>query len=119
MWANRMAIDFSEIYKGPLRPAEDLFGWKQLGHKVPEMMAIRDALSKRGKNAVNKDDVLKQIEIAMDIGCNPEVWKLSLAFYKHFPSVKFLFNWRWLIAFMECQYSPLMRIIKLGYEQYR
>ena len=114
-----MTINFSDIYRGPLKPAEDLFGWKQLGHKVPEMMAIRDALSKSGKNAVNKDDVLKQIDIATDIGCNPEVWKLSLAFYKYYPSVKFLLDRRWLVAFMRCQYSPMMRIVKLGYEQYR
>ncbi len=119
MWANRIGIDFSDIYKGSLKPAEDLFGWKQLGHKVPEMMAIRDALSKMGKKAVNKDDVLKQIGIAIDIGCNPEVWKLSLSFYKHYPSIKFLFDWRWLSAFVRCQYSPIMRVIKLGYEQYR
>lgn len=119
MWANRMAIDFSEVYKGSLKPAEDLFGWKQLGHKVPEMMAIRDALSKAGRKAVNKEEVLKQIKVAIDIGCNPEVWKLSLALYKHYPSIKFFFDWRWLVAFMRCQYSPMMRIIKLGFEQYR
>lgn len=119
MWANRMAIDFSDVYNGSLKPAEDLFGWKQLGHKVPEMMAIRDALSKAGRKATNKDDVLKQIEVAVDIGCNPEVWKLSLALYKHYPSMQFLLDWRWLVAFMRCQYSPLMRIIKLGFEKYR
>lgn len=119
MWAGRLKIPFSEVYNGPLEPLDDLAGWHHLGHMVPEMMSLRGYLRKRNYDKAPEKVVREHTSIAKEIGCDPEVWKLTLALWKHY-------GWRlrdsqidWLLAFIHCQYTFVMRVFKLLVEEYR
>jgi len=119
MWAGRLKISFSDVYNGPLQPLDDLAGWHHLGHMVPEMMSLRGSLSKGNYEEAPEKVVREFISIAKEIGCDPEVWKLTLALWKHY-------RWRiqdsqidWLLAFMRCQHTFIMRVFKLLFEEYR
>jgi len=119
MWAGRLKITFNEVYNGPLEPLDDLAGWHHLGHMVPEMMSLRSSLRKGNYSEAPENQVREHILIAKEIGCDPEVWKLTLALWKHY-------GWRvrdsqfdWIRAFIRCQYTFMMRIFKLFSEEYR
>jgi hypothetical protein len=119
MWAGRLQIPFSEVYDGSLQPLEDLAGWHHLGHMVPEMMSLRGSLRKGNYDEASEKLVREHIAIAKEIGCDSEVWKLTLALWKHY-------GWRlrdsqidWILAFARCQYTLIMRVFKLLAEEYR
>lgn len=120
MWASRMHVDFNDIYYGTLKPPIDLIGWKRLGHKIQEMMATRDELVRLKRQAkVSKKEILRLIETAEDMGSNPEVWKLILTYSQYNNLSMILTKPVWLRAFLECEYTLVMRVLKLVFINYR
>ena len=119
MWAGRLKIPFNEVYHGSLDPLEDLAGWHHLGHMVPEMMSLRGSLLAERYHEAPADVVREHISIAKEIGCDPEVWKLTLALWKHHGWSFRDSQVKWLLAFARCQYASVMRIFKLLAEEYR
>jgi len=119
IWANRMEIPFEEVYNGPLQPLDDWFGFRHLGHAVVEMMAVRDSFWRSDTPLSDEIGLRNYIHKAIDIGCLPEVWKLTLTLRKHFGT-KFSENlFLWLIPFLQCEYSLSMRLFKLRNEEHR
>jgi hypothetical protein len=119
MWSDRLDIPFNSVYSGDLQPLDDLSGWSHLGHMVPEMMSLRRSLLKGHYTEAPVDDIVDCIRIAQDIGCYPEVWKLSLSKWRHY-------GWRFgdsiiscIRAFFHCHYTFTMRVFKLLFEEYR
>lgn len=119
MWTTRMRMDFSRVYQGRMQAPIDKIGWKRLGHKIQEMMAVRDELAKQGRDAVSKEEVSRLIETAEDMGCDPEVWKLTLAYAKFFSPLIIFTKPGWISSFLRCQFTLGMRILKLFSFQYR
>ena len=75
------------------------------------------AVIKSGRQNVTLSEMEKHLEIARDIGCHPEIWKLSLSMNKHY-------EWRlpsfeWVMSFLRCQYTLVMRFTKLVSEESR
>jgi tetratricopeptide (TPR) repeat protein len=119
MWSGRLDIPFSAIYSGDLKPLDDLLGWNHLGHMVPEMMSLRGCLSEGRYNEAPVEKIDDHIQIATEIGCYPEVWKLSLSRLRHYGFSRASAITGWLPAFFHCQYNLPMRVYKLLFEEYR
>jgi hypothetical protein len=119
MWAGRLKIPFNKVYDGSLDPLDDLAGWQHLWHIVPTMMSLRGSLRNRHYTEAPENVVREHITIAKEIGCDPEIWKLTLALWHHY-------GWKfrdsqidWIVAFIRCQYSLAMRVYKILFEKYR
>lgn len=119
MWAVRLDIPFNEVYNGPLDPLDDFEGWHHLGHMVPEMMSLRGYLKDKEYDKAPEKVVREHICIAKEIGCDPEVWKLTLALWKHYGWTLRDSQIDWLLAMHRCQYTFVMRTLKLLVEKYR
>lgn len=119
MWARRLQIPFAEVYSGPLKPLDNLLGWHHLGHVVPEMMSLRGSLGEMNYEEASEKTVRDHISIAEEIGCDPEVWKLTLSLWRHYGWKIWDPQLKWLLAFARCQYTPSMRVFKLAVEGYR
>lgn len=119
MWSGRLDISFNEVYDGPLKPLDDMAGWSHLGYIVPEMMSLREALLKGEYDKAPEATVRGHILLAKEIGCEPEVWKLTLSLWKHYGWRLSDFHFDWLKAFIRCQYNIVMRLFKLWAEEYR
>jgi len=120
MWANRLEVDFNEIYKGTMQPLDDWFGFRHLGAIIPEMMATRDALW-RGTTGrgTTINEVKKLVRRAKQIGCNPEIWKLSLIFNEKIAELNNKESLEWKKAFDECEYTDFLRKFKLSNPRHR
>ena len=119
MWGNRMDIRFEDIYNGPLKPLDDWFGYRSLGHIVAEMMAARDSFWEGNNLKISLEKIKSYLKIAKDIGCMPEVWKLSLLINKYYKEEEKVSIFDWLVPFFECQYTLWMRFFKLWREDCR
>ncbi len=121
MWANRLEINFTKVYKGTMQPLDDWFGFTHLGAIIPQMMAARDALWRKGTTGkeTTLDEIKKLIIEAENIESFPEIWKLSLAYNETFSLSGSGSHLEWETAFKECEYTDFLRKFKLANPKHR
>lgn len=62
---------------------------------------------------VNEEGLRNLIEMARKIGCNPEVWKLTVELHTRFGKQPGESVMDWLCPFLQCEYTLITRLMRL------
>ena len=116
MQAKDFGLPFNEVYQGTMQPLASREGFRQLGYVLAEMMAYRRGIA--AHNADHEKELeagLKYLELAHQLGAQPEAWKLAFALRRTFGRAALSRAQRWQAgqAWLSCEYTWLMRWLVL------
>ena len=117
LWAQRLGIDLlAETDMDLLPPPPALDGARHLGNWVAESMAFRESLATKrhlAPDEIRQADRL--IQLASDLRCFPELWKLSRLRMRTVSGApqKARYFGMFVYAFLRCEYSVPMRVMSL------
>jgi hypothetical protein len=117
LWADRFGFPPSvtrpsNYYEAPA-PRQ---GYEHLGFPMAQMMVFRDEIDSR-RRAADDDAEREGVEkaaLAEALELRAEIWKLNYLLIKKFPRQRTVARLRkFLNNFMQCEYSPAMRVVLL------
>jgi tetratricopeptide (TPR) repeat protein len=115
LWAERMDLSANVVLSsGPFEPPASREGYTQLGYSLALLMVTRDhAKTEKRSGGVTLQTISeleKALSIAEELGCYPEMWKMTRLFITLNPIRNFGRTLKLIRYFSRCQHAPTKRL---------
>ena len=102
------------LSSGPFEPPASREGYTQLGYSLALLMVTRDrAKAEKRSGGVTLQTISeleKSLSIAEELGCYPEMWKMTRLFITLNPIRNFGRTFKLIRYFSLCQHAPTKRL---------
>jgi hypothetical protein len=115
LWTERFNLPIDVLKQpGLYEPPPPREGYKHLGYLIPQMIVFRDEVesARRTIDEETLAEANRLLELAINLGINPEAWKISYLLMRKFRGTRNKTSLKMFLRyFRACEYFAPMRII--------